>query len=161
MEEDRKTEIGLPLLTEREIKEFPFDNINDSVLTDLKIISTSTYFRDPIKSITGEIIKNDTLILDDDNMNSFNTLKIKNKFDDTQLEQIIIAQDMSQDLETNIETSKTEMISNTTGDPKDDDDNIISSSVLPNPDILTLINNTKVDSTVIEAPRRGTTNSSN
>ena len=153
-EEEKDKDRLLPL-TEREIKELPFDNINDSALTDLKIISTNTSFTDPIKSITGEIIKNDTLILDDDNINSFNSSKIKNKFDDTHLEQIFIAQDMSQDLETNIETSKTEMNSNTTGDQNDDDDNIISSSVLPNPDIFTLINNTKVDSTVIEAAEEG------
>lgn len=152
---EEKDRDRLPPLTEREIKELPFDNINDSALRDLKIISTNTSYTDPIKSIAGEIIKNDTLILDDDNVNSFDSSKIKNKFDDTQLEQIFIAQDMSQDLETNIKTSKTEMISNITGDQKDDDDNIISSSVIPNPDILTLINNTKVNSTVIKAAEEG------
>lgn len=148
---EEKDRYRLPPLTEREIKELPFDNINDSALTDLKIISTNTSYTDPIKSIAGEIIKNDTLILDDDNINSFNSSKIKNKFDDTQLEQIFIAQDMSQDLETNIKTSKTEMISNITRDQKDDDDNIISLSVIPNPDIFTLINNPKVNFTVIKA----------
>ena len=151
---EEKDRDRLPPLTEREIKELPFDNINDSALTDLKIISTNTSYTDPIKSIAGEIIKNDIIILDDDNINSFNSSKIKNKFDDTQLEQIFIAQDMSQDLETNIKTSKTEMISNITRDQKDDD-NIISSSVIPNPDILTLINNTKVNSTVIKAAEEG------
>jgi hypothetical protein len=152
---EEKDRDRLPPSTETEIKELPFGNINDSVLTDLKIISTNTSFTYPIKNITGEIMKNDTLILDDDNINSFNSSKFKNKFDDTHVEQIFIAQDMSQDLETNIETSKTEMNSNTTGDHKDDDDNIISSLVLPNPDIFTLINNTKVDSTVIEASEEG------
>ena len=66
------------------------------------------------------------------------------------MEQIFIAQNMSQDLETNRGSNETEMISNTTGD-QDDDDNILSTSELPNLDIRTFINNTKVDSIVTEA----------
>jgi hypothetical protein len=70
----------LPLLTEREINELPFDNITDPELTDLKIISSKTSFTDPIKSIVEEIIKNDTIISDDNDINSFNSSKIKNKY---------------------------------------------------------------------------------
>jgi hypothetical protein len=140
----------LPLLTEREIKELPFDNITDPELTDLKIISSKTSFTDPIKRIVEEIIKNDTIISDDNDLNSFNSLKIKNKFDDTQLEQIFLAQNMSQDSETSIGSNETEIISNTIGE-QDADDNILSAEDLPNRDILTFINNTKVNSTFTEA----------
>ena len=141
----------LPLLTEREIKELPFDNITDPELTDLKIISSKTSFTDPIKSIVEEIIKNDTIISDDNDINSFNSSKIKNKFDDTQLEQIFLAQNMSQDSETFIGSNETEeIISNTTGE-QDTDDSILSTEDLPHRDILTFINNTRVDSTFTEA----------
>jgi hypothetical protein len=147
---EEKDRDRLPPLTEREIQELPFDNITAPSLTELKIISSNTPFTDPIKSIVEEIIKNDTLISDDKNINSFNSSKIKNKFDNTKMEQIFIAQNMSQDLETNRGSNETEMISNTTGD-QDDDDNILSTSELPNLDIRTFINNTKVDSIVTEA----------
>jgi len=140
----------LPLLTEREIKELPFDNITDPELTDLKIISSKTSFTDPIKRIVEEIIKNDTIISDDNDLNSFNSLKIKNKFDDNHLEQIFLAQNMSQDSETSIRSNETEIISNTTGE-QDTDDSILSTEDLPNRDILTFINNTRVDSTFTEA----------
>jgi len=146
---EEKDRDRLPPLTEKEIQELPFDNITAPSLTELKIISSNTSFTDPIKSIE-EIIKNDTIISDDNNINSFNSSKIKNKFDITKMEQIFIAQNMSQDLETNRGSNETEMISNTTGD-QDDDDNILSTSELPNLDIRTFINNTKVDSIVTEA----------
>jgi hypothetical protein len=147
---EEKDRDRLPPLTEKEIQELPFDNITAPSLTELKIISSNTSFTDPIKSIVEEIIKNDTIISDDNNINSFNSSKIKNKFDTTKMEQIFIAQNMSQDLETNRGSNETEMISNTTGD-QDDDDNILSTSELPNLDIRTFINNTKVDSIVTEA----------
>lgn len=140
----------LPLLTEREIKELPFDYITDLELTDLKIISSKTSFTDPIKRIVEEIIKNDIIISDDNDLNSFNSLKIKNKFDDTHLEQIFLAQNMSQDFETSIGSNETEIISNTNGE-QDADHNILSAEDLPNRDILTFINNTKVNSTFTEA----------
>src|SRR5215204_4700483 len=146
---EEKDRDRLPPLTIREIKELPFDNITDSALIELKIISSNNSFTDPIKSIVEEIIKNDTLISDNNNINSFNSSKIKNKFDDTRLEQIFIAQDMSQDWETNIGTNETEMTSNTTGD-QNVDDSILSTSELPTRDVLTFINNTKVDSNVTE-----------
>ncbi|MGH9996430.1 MAG: hypothetical protein ACRD7F_00295 [Nitrososphaeraceae archaeon] len=147
---EEKDRDRLPPLTEKEIQELPFDNITAPSLTELKIISSNTSFTDPIKSIVEEIIKNDTIISDDNNINSFNSSKIKNKFDISKMEQIFIAQNMSQDLETNRGSNETEMISNTTGD-QDDDDNILSTSELPNLDIRTFINNTKVDSIVTEA----------
>jgi hypothetical protein len=147
---EEKDRDRLPPLTEREIQELPFDNITAPSLTELKIISSNTSFTDPIKSIVEEIIKNDTIISDDNNINSFNSSKIKNKFDNTKMEQIFIAQNMSQDLETNRGSNESEMISNTTGD-QEDDDNILSTSELPNLDIRTFINNTKVDSIVTEA----------
>jgi hypothetical protein len=146
---EEKDRDRLPPLTIREIKELPFDNITDSALIELKIISSNNSFTDPIKSIVEEIIKNDTLISDNNNINSFNSSKIKNKFDDTRLEQIFIAQDMSQDWETNIGTNETEMTSNTTED-QNVDDSILSTSELPTRDVLTFINNTKVDSNVTE-----------
>jgi hypothetical protein len=150
---EEKDRDRLPPLTEREIQELPFDNITAPSLTELKIISSNTSFTDPIKSIVEEIIKNDTLISDDNNINSFNSSKIKNKFDNTKMEQIFIAQNMSQDLETNRGSNETEMISNTTED-QDDDDNILSTSEVPNLDIRTFINNTKVDSIVTEAEEK-------
>jgi hypothetical protein len=146
---EEKDRDRLPPLTIREIKELPFENITDPALTELKIISSNNSFTDPIKSIVEEIIKNDTLISDNNNINSFNSSKIKNKFDDTRLEQIFIAQNMSQDLETKIGTNETEMISNTTGD-QNIDDSILSTSELPTRDVLTFINNSKVDSNVTE-----------
>jgi hypothetical protein len=146
---EEKDRDRLPPLTIREIKELPFDNITDSALIELKIISSNNSFTDPIKSIVEEIIKNDTLISDNNNINSFNSSNIKNKFDDTRLEQIFIAQDMSQDWETNIGTNETEMTSNTTED-QNVDDSILSTSELPTRDVLTFINNTKVDSNVTE-----------
>src|ERR671911_619020 len=103
-----------------------------------------------LEDTVEEIIKNDTIISDDNNIDSFNSSKIKNKFDDTRIEQIFIAQNMSQDLETNQGSNETKMMSNTTGE-QDDDDNILSTSELPNLDILTFINNTKVHSNVTEA----------
>src|SRR5215212_8475275 len=146
---EEKDRDRLPPLTIREIKELPFDNITDSALIELKIISSNNSFTDPIKSIVEEIIKNDTLISDNNNINSFNSSKIKNKFDDTRLEQIFIAQDMSEDLETNIGTNETEITSNTTGD-QNVDDSILSTSELPTRDVLTFINNTKVDSNITQ-----------
>ena len=146
---EEKDRDRLPPLTIREIKELPFDNITDSALIELKIISSNNSFTDPIKSIVEEIIKNDSLISDNNNINSFNSSKIKNKFDDTRLEQIFIAQDMSQDWETNIGTNETEMTSNTTGD-QNVDDSILSTSELPTRDVLTFINNTKVDSNITQ-----------
>jgi hypothetical protein len=146
---EEKDKDRLPPLTIREIKELAFDNITDSALTELKIISSNNSFTDPIKSIVEEIIKNDTLISDNNNINSFNSSKIKNKFDDTRLEQIFIAQDMYQDSETNLGTNETEMTSNTTGD-QNVDDSILSTSELPTRDVLTFINNTKIDSNVTE-----------
>src|SRR5215212_1632901 len=146
---EEKDRDRLPPLTIREIKELPFDNISDSALIELKIISSNNSFTDPIKSIVEEIIKNDTLISDNNNINSFNSSKIKNKFDDTRLEQIFIAQDMSEDLETNIGTNETEITSNTTGD-QNVDDSILSTSELPTRDVLTFINNTKVDSNITQ-----------
>src|SRR5215208_2332623 len=146
---EEKDRDRLPPLTIREIKELPFDNITDSALTELKIISSNNSFTDPIKSIVEEIIKNDSLISDNNNINSFNSSKIKNKFDDTRLEQIFIAQDMSEDLETNIGTNETEITSNTTGD-QNVDDSILSTSELPTRDVLTFINNTKVDSNITQ-----------
>src|SRR5829696_1169709 len=78
-----------------------------------------------------------------------NSSKIKNKFDDRRLEQIFIAQDMSQDWETNIGTNETEMTSNTTED-QNVDDSILSTSELPTRDVLTFINNTEVDSNITQ-----------
>jgi hypothetical protein len=66
------------------------------------------------------------------------------------LEQIFLAQNMSQDSETSIGSNETEIISNTIGE-QDADDNILSAEDLPNRDILTFINNTKVNSTFTEA----------
>jgi hypothetical protein len=142
----------LPPLTEQELKELPFDNITDPKLTELKIISSK--ISDPLTSIVEEIIKNDTILSDDDGINSFNSSKIKNKFGETQLEQIFIAQNMSRESETYLGLNETEIISNTTGD-QDNDDNILSEADLPNQDILTFINNTKVDSTVTEGEEEG------
>ncbi|MGI0051451.1 MAG: hypothetical protein ACRD8K_06905 [Nitrososphaeraceae archaeon] len=138
----------LPPLTAREIKELPFDTINDSELKDIKIISNETSSSDPIKSILQEIIKNDSIISNDNDIDSFNLSKIKNKFNDTQLEQIFIAQNMSKD-SVSIEENNTDITSNTTAD-QDNDDNILSETDLPNLDILNLVNNTKVNSNVTE-----------
>ena len=146
-EREEKDRDRLPPLTEQELKELPFDNITDPNLTELKIISSKT--SDPLTSIVEEIIKNDTILSDDGGINSFNSSKIKNKFGETQLEQIFIAQNMSLESETYLGLNETEIISNTTGD-QDNDDNILSEADLPNQDILTFINNTKVDSTVTE-----------
>ncbi|HYJ00904.1 MAG TPA: hypothetical protein VEW92_01705 [Nitrososphaeraceae archaeon] len=138
----------LPPLTAREIKELPFDTINDSELKDIKIISNETSSSDPIKSILEEIIKNDSIISNDNDIDSFNLSKIKNKFNDTQLEQIFIAQNMSRD-SVSVEENNTNITSNTTAD-QDNDDNILSETDLPTLDILNLVNNTKVNSNVTE-----------
>src|SRR5215210_695109 len=76
---EEKDRDRLPPLTEREIRELPFDNLTAPSLTELKIISSNTSFTDPIKSMVEEIIKNDTLITDDNNITSFNSSKIKDK----------------------------------------------------------------------------------
>ena len=138
----------LPPLTAREIKELPFDTINDSELKDIKIISNETSSSDPIKSILEEIIKNDSIISNDNDIDSVNLSKIKNKFNDTQLEKIFIAQNMSRD-SVSLEENNTDITSNTTTD-QDNDDNILSETDLPNLDILNLVNNTKVNSNVTE-----------
>jgi len=138
----------LPPLTAREIKELPFDTINDSELKDIKIISNETSSSDPITSILEEIIKNDSIISNDNDNDSFNLSKIKNKFNDTQLEQIFIAQNMSRD-SVSLEENNTDITSNTTAD-QDNDDNILSETDLPNLDILNLVNNPKVNSNVTE-----------
>jgi len=140
----------LPPLTAREIQELPFDTINDPEFREVKIIPNETSFSDPIRSLVEEIIKNETIISNDNDINSFNSSKIKNKFDDTQLEQIFIAQNMSRDSETSLEGNDTEIISNTTAD-HDDGDNILSETNLPNRDILNFINKTKVGSNTTEA----------
>ena len=152
-DEEEEEEIDkdiLPPLTAREIQELPFDTINDPEIRDVKIIPNETSFSDPIKSIVEEIIKNETIISNDNDLNSFNSSKIKNKFDDTQLEQIFIAQNMSRDSETSLKGNDTETISNTTAD-HDDSDNILSETNLPNRDILNFINNTKPGSNTTEA----------
>ena len=149
-EEEEVDKDTLPPLTAREIQELPFDTINDPEIRDVKIIPNETSFSDPIKSIVEEIIKNETIISNDNDLNSFNSSKIKNKFDDTQLEQIFIAQNMSRDSETSLEGNDTEIISNTTAD-HDDSDNILSETNLPNRDILNFINNTKAGSNTTEA----------
>ena len=152
-DEEEEEEIDkdiLPPLTAREIQELPFDTINDPEIRDVKIIPNETSFSDPIKSIVEEIIKNETIISNDNDLNSFNSSKIKKKFDDTQLEQIFIAQNMSRDSETSLEGNATEIISNTTAD-HDDSDNILSETNLPNRDILNFINNTKPGSNTTEA----------
>jgi hypothetical protein len=152
-DEEEEVEIDkdrLPPLTAREIQELPFDTINDPELREVKIIPNETSFSDPIKSIVEEIIKNETIISNNDDINSFNSSKIKNKFDDTQLEQIFIAQNLSQDSETSLEGNDTEIISNTTAD-QDDNDNILSETNLPNREILNFINNTKVGYNTTEA----------
>jgi hypothetical protein len=138
----------LPPLTASEIKELPFDTINDSELKDIKIISNETSSSDPIKSILEEITKNDSTISNDNDIDSLNLSKIKNKFNDTQLQQIFIAQNMSTD-SIALEENNTDIPSNTTAD-QDSDDNILSETDLPNLDILNLVNNTKVNSNVTE-----------
>ena len=147
-EEEETDKDKLPPLTAREIKELPFDTINDPELKDIKIISNETLSSDPIKSIIEEIIKNDTIISNDNDIDSLNLSKIKNKFNDTQLEQLFIAQNMSKD-SLSVEENNTDITSNTTAD-QDNDDNILSETDLPNQDILNLVNNTKVDSNVTE-----------
>jgi hypothetical protein len=153
-EEEKEVETDkdmLPPLTAREIKELPFDTINDSELKNIQIISNETSSSDPIKSILEKIIKNDSIIsnaIDIDDIDSFNLSKIKNKFNDTQLEQIFTAQNMSRD-SVSVEENNTDIPSNTTAD-QDNDDNILSETDSPNPDYLNLINNTKVNSNVIE-----------
>ena len=150
-EEDEEIDKDIiPPLTAREIQELPFDTINDPEIRDVKIIPNATSFSDPIKSIVEEIIKNETIVSNDNDLNSFNSSKIKNKFDATQLEQIFIAQNMSRDSETSLEGNDTEIISNTTAD-HDDSDNILSETNLPNRDILNFINNTKAGSNTTEA----------
>ena len=136
----------LPPLTAREIKELPFDTINDSELKNIQIISNETSSSDPIKSILEKIIKNDSIISNANDIDSFNLSKIKNKFNDTQLEQIFTAQNMSRD-SVSVEENNSDIPSNTTADQ---DDNILSETDSPNPDILNLINNTKVNSNVTE-----------
>ena len=138
----------LPPLTAGEIKELPFDTINDSELKNIQIISNETSSSDPIKSILEKIIKNDSIISNANDIDSFNLSKIKNKFNDTQLEQIFKAQNMSRD-SVPVEENNTDILSNTTAD-QDNDDNILSETDSPNPDILNLINNTKVNSNVTE-----------
>ncbi|MGZ5490160.1 MAG: hypothetical protein ACXW2E_07535 [Nitrososphaeraceae archaeon] len=149
-EEEEIDKDRLPPLTAREIQELSFDTINDPEFREVKIIPNETSFSDPIRSLVEEIIKNETIISNDNDINSFNSSKIKNKFDDTQLEQIFIAQNMSRDSETSLEGNDTEIISNTTAD-HDDGDNILSETNLPNRDILNFINNTKVGSNTTEA----------
>ena len=136
----------LPPLTAREIKELPFDTINDSELKNIQIISNETSSSDPIKSILEKIIKNDSIISNANDIDSFNLSKIKNKFNDTQLEQIFTAQNMSRD-SVSVKENNSDIPSNTTADQ---DDNILSETDSPNPDILNLINNTKVNSNVTE-----------
>ena len=138
----------LPPLTAREIKDLPFDTINDSELKDIKIISNETSSSDPINSILEEIIKNDSIISNDNDIDSVNLSKIKHKFNDTQLEKIFIAQNMSRD-SVSLAENNTDITSNTTTD-QDNDDNILSETDLPNLDILNLVNNTKVNSNVTE-----------
>ena len=149
-EEEEIDKDRLPPLTAREIQELSFDTITDPEFREVKIIPNETSFSDPIKSLVEEIIKNETIISNDNDINSFNSSKIKNKFDDTLLEQIFIAQNMSRDSETSIEGNDTEIISNTTAD-HDDGDNILSETNLPNRDILNFINNTQVGSNTTEA----------
>ena len=146
-EGEEKEKDRLPPLTEQEFKKLPFDSNTDPNLTELKIISSKTF--DPLTSIVEEIIKNDTILSDDDGMYSFNSSKIKNKFGETHLEKIFIAQNMCRDSETYLGLNETEIIYNTTAD-QDNDDNILSEADLPNKHILTFITNTKVDSNVTE-----------
>ena len=146
----------LPPLTAREIKDLPFDTINDSELKDIKIISNETSSSDPIKSILEEIIKNDSIISNDNDIDSVNLSKIKHKFNDTQLEKIFIAQNMSRD-SVSLEENNTDITSNTTTD-QDNDDNILSETDLPNLDILNLVNNTKVNSNVTETEEQPDSN---
>lgn len=146
-EREEKDRDRLPPLIEQEFKKLMFDSKTDPNLAELKIISSKTF--DPLTSIVEEIIKNDTILSDDIGMYSFNSSKIKHKFDETQLEKIFIAHNMYRNSETYLGLNVTEIIYNTIAH-QNNDDNILSEADLPNKDILTFITNTKVYSPFTE-----------
>ena len=130
-------------LTQQEIQELPLGN-NDLEVKELKIIANETSFSDPIKSVVEEIINNDTILSENNNTHSLNSSKIKNKFDKANLEQIFTAQKNSLDSENIILSDITDIqrISNLT---EVEDDDIISETDAPDENIVTSINNPKLD----------------
>jgi hypothetical protein len=85
----------LPPLTEKEFKEFLFDNETDETKS-LTIIPNATSFEDPIKSVVEEIIKNESIISDDAGTVAFNTSNIK--FEKERLDQLFNAQQVATDV---------------------------------------------------------------
>ena|GEM_PF-1452974 len=130
-------------LTQQEIQELPLGN-NDLEVKELKIIANETSFCDPIKSVVEEIINNDTILSENNNTPSLNSSKIKNKFDKANLEQIFTAQKNSLDSE-NITLSDITDIQRISNLTEVEDDDIISETDAPDENIVTSINNPKLD----------------
>src|SRR5687768_8417987 len=158
-EEEEEEEIDrdeLPVLTKQERDEFLSDNI-DAIeadrLTELSQEETIDDDIDPISSIVEEIVKNETIIGDEEFVPSPESSIIK--FKDQNLEQILAAQEVAPepDNQTISTTEKEELPLNVTEDDFEiEQADEISESESPDVDVQSFINETANEEETTTAP---------
>ena len=139
----------LPLLTKQELDEFLTDNI-DTIETDrlnvsnLDIIDNTT---DPISSIVEEIVKNETIIGDDESFPTTESSMIK--FNDRNVKQLLDAQNIAveDDNQTISNTNEEPPLNVTQNDFEIEQGDKISESTSPDVNVQSFINETANEDT--------------
>src|ERR671911_2187648 len=158
-EEEEEEEIDrdeLPVLTKQERDEFLSDNIDAIEADRLTVLSQEETIDDdidPISSIVEEIVKNETIIGDEEFVPSPESSIIK--FQDQNLEQILAAQEVAPepDNQTISTTEKEELPLNVTEDDFEiEQADEISESESPDVDVQSFINETANEEETTTAP---------
>jgi hypothetical protein len=158
-EEEEEEEIDrdeLPVLTKQERDEFLSDNIDAIEADRLTVLSQEETIDDdidPISSIVEEIVKNETIIGDEEFVPSPESSIIK--FKDQNLEQILAAQEVAPepDNQTISTTEKEELPLNVTEDDFEiEQADEISESESPDVDVQSFINETANEEETTTAP---------
>src|ERR671912_272553 len=159
VEGDQEEEIDrdeLPVLTKQERDEFLSDNIDAIEADRLTVLSQEETIEDdidPISSIVEEIVKNETIIGDEEFVPSPESSIIK--FKDQNLEQILAAQEVAPepDNQTISTTEKEELPLNVTEDDFEiEQADEISESESPDVDVQSFINETANEEETTTAP---------
>ena len=134
----------LPLLTQQEIDEFLSDDIDDLEQSRLTVLGIKESFDDPISSIVEEIVKNETLIHDEE---IGTTTQSQIKFREDDIEQLIQAQQLAPEPEnqTTITTNATDDIEvplNATEDDFEIEEDEISLDESPTMEVIEFVNQT-------------------
>ena len=154
VEDDQEEEIDrdeLPVLTKQERDEFLSDNIDAIEPDQLTVLSQEDTIDDdidPISSIVEEIVKNETIIGDEESVPSPETSIIK--FKDQNLEQILAAQEVAPepDNQTISTTKEGQLPLNVTEDDFEiEQADEISESESPDVDVQSFINETANEET--------------